>query len=196
MTSATASFYNRIAFMYPIIDVFLKPQKRNLVGEVNAYPPGRLLEIGVGTGSHLRNYRKHSIVGIDISQTMLNYALRNNPDNAILLQMDGESLIFGDETFDYVVLSHVLAVTANADRLLEEVQRVLAPGGTLFILNHFTPKNWVRYIDNGFALFSRRFHFRSAFRVEDLSTLKSFKLMKDASVCPLSYFRLLVYTKS
>ena len=60
------------------------------------------------------------------------------------MQMDGENLQFPDCYFDYVVLSHVITVVDDPEKLLEETYRVLKPNGKIFILNHFTPKNSVK----------------------------------------------------
>ncbi len=57
--------------LYPLVDVFLQPQKKRLFGEINRAPHGRLLEIGVGNGSHLKYYHRHEITGIDNSESML-----------------------------------------------------------------------------------------------------------------------------
>jgi phosphatidylethanolamine/phosphatidyl-N-methylethanolamine N-methyltransferase len=74
MSKRTVAFYNHLSFLYPLIDVFLKPQKRLLFNKVNNLPAGRLLEIGVGNGSHLRQYKKHQVIGIDTSAAMLDVA--------------------------------------------------------------------------------------------------------------------------
>jgi len=43
----------------------------------------------------------------------------------------GESLPYGDRTFDYVYCWNVLDHTRNADRILQEISRVLKPAGRL-----------------------------------------------------------------
>ena len=196
MSSSSASFYDGFAGFYPLVDIFLKPQKNVLIREINKHPPGHLLDVGVGNGTHLRRYRNHKIVGIDTSAGMLAYARRNNPGNASLCLMNGQSLTFQDNSFDYVVLSHVLAVAENPDQLLREVYRVVKTEGKVFILNHFTPDNWLGRVDRTFGLFSRCFHFRSAFFLEDLSAIKYFTQVKMIALGPFSYFKLLIFAKS
>ena len=192
MNNSTTSFYNEFAGLYPLVDVFLKPQKSVLIREINKHPPGDLLDIGVGNGSHLRHYENHNIVGIDTSAGMLDRAARNNPGHARLFLMNGESLTFQNNSFDYVVLSHVIAVSRHPDQLLREVHRILKPQGKVFILNHFTPDNWLGRVDKAFALISDRFHFRSAFFLEDISAIKRFTLVKETPLGPFSYFKLLI----
>ena len=178
------------------MDLFLKPQKRTLFQEINNLPYGQLLEIGVGNGHHLHLYKTHKITGIDTSLRMLAMARKQKSRRTELLHMNGEELLFGDRTFDYVVLSHVIAVVDNPEKLLEEIGRVLRPGGKIFILNHFTPGNWLRYIDYSLQLVSRAAHFKSVFFISRLAALKKFTLLKEISFGRHGYFKLLIYSKA
>jgi len=195
MNAPTESFYNKFSFFYPLVDVFLKPQKKVLFDEINLLPEGNLLEIGVGNGSHLRLYKKHRITGIDTSVAMLQIARGKSNRYIKLLKMNGEALQFDAGDFDYVVLSHVLAVADNPRQLLDEVARVLKPQGLVFILNHFTPDNWLRYIDYAFGAISKHLHFRSVFRIGDIPAIGKFSLLKEISFGPGAYFKLLIYRK-
>jgi phosphatidylethanolamine/phosphatidyl-N-methylethanolamine N-methyltransferase len=192
----TPTFYNRFVFFYPLVDFFLKPQKQALFNEINHLPEGNLLEIGVGNGAHLPLYRKHRITGIDTSSGMLKMASSRICNTDVqLLQMNGEALRFGDGQFDYVVLSHVLAVVDRPEQLLEEVCRVLKPNGCLFILNHFTPNNWLKHVDQAFGILSKSLHFQSVFYLRALTTLCRFTLVKEVRFGSASYFKLLIYQK-
>lgn len=126
------SFYNRFASLYPLVDIFLKPQKNALMREIDDLPHGDLLEIGVGNGAHLHQYTKHTVTAIDSSLAMLEVARKKHVANVKLMQMDGQALDFDDAQFDYVVLSHVIAVVANPEKLINEVFRVLKPSGKVF----------------------------------------------------------------
>ena len=196
MRYATATFYNCISFLYPVINYFIKGQRKVLIGEANKALPGKLLEIGIGNGSHLPLYTTHQITGIDISEAMLNKAKRFKNNNVKLLLMNGEHLSFPEACFDYVVIAHVLAVTKDPDQLLAQVYKVLKPGGKLFILNHFTPDNWLRYIDYAFQPLSSLFHFKSAFHLHKIKGLQRFSLIKQTGLGPGSYFKLLIFCKS
>lgn len=196
MSTQTTNFYNKFSVFYPVVDIFLKPQKRKLFNEINNLPYGKLLEIGVGNGTHLPLYKLHHITGIDTSFNMLQVARKQNLSNIELIQMNGETLFFEDQSFDYIVLSHTIAVVDHPEKLLEESYRVLKPDGKIFILNHFTPKNWLRLMDYSFHYFSKIFHFRSVFHVEQLKTLEKFRLEKEVSFGKFSYFKLLIYCKA
>jgi phosphatidylethanolamine/phosphatidyl-N-methylethanolamine N-methyltransferase len=113
-----------------------------------------------------------------------------------ILQMNGERLLFHDQTFDYVVLSHVIAVVDNPEKLLEEIHRVLKPNGKIFILNHFTPTNGIRHIDSAFQQISKLLHFKSVFHIDRLDTIRKFTRLREIGFGQLSYFKLLIYVKA
>jgi len=195
MSRQTDAFYNKFSCFYPIVDVFLRSQKKVLFNRINELPDGTLLEIGVGNGSHLHLYKKHHVTGIDTSAAMLDTARKNSNGKIELVEMNGESLLFADEQFDYVVLSHVIAVVDHPEQLLAEVWRVLKPGGQMFILNHFTPDNPLGYIDRAFQPLSKLLHFRSVFYIHQIKTIQKFALLEEVGFGLASYFKLLIYKK-
>ncbi len=169
--AAVAEFYNWVFSLYPLVDVFCSPGRLQLIGRINQLPAGRLLEIGVGPGRHLRHYERHHITAIDCSARMVSSSRRFSPASDIR-QMDGEALGFPDASFDYVALFHVLSTTADPARMLAESRRVLRPGGRLFVLNHETPKNAWRHLDRALMPLARRLHFRSWFRLGEISGIE------------------------
>lgn len=195
MSKQTDNFYNKFSIFYPLVDIFLKPQKRKLFEEINELPFGQLLEIGVGNGKHFQFYKTHKVIGIDTSSKMLEIAEKRSNENIELKLMNAESLLFQDQTFDYIVLSHVIAVVDNPEKILKESYRVLKPNGKIFILNHFTPKNWLKYLDIFFQIFAKKLHFKSVFYIDDLKSIKKFTLLNEICFGKFSYFKLLIYCK-
>ena len=195
MNDDTAKFYDKFYSYYPLLNIFLKPYKKRLFQEINKWESGKLLEIGVGDGSHFHLYETHDIIGIDTSVNMLERARGKIKGSMELYQMSGEDLRFESNTFDYIVLCHVISVVDNPERLLAECNRVLKQNGQIIILNHFTPKNWLRYIDKSFQFISNFFKFKSLFYLESLKTLSQFSLVSNISPSKLSYFRILIYAK-
>lgn len=193
---SNSKFYDRLTPLYPAIDLFLKPQKRKFLRTINAYPPGKLLEIGVGNGAHLKYYTKHEVIGVDTSKSMLARARKHQKDNIRLLQMNGEALSFPNGSFDYVILSHVIAVVEDPEKVLDEVYRVLKPNGKVFILNHFTPDNWLKWLDISFEKISELLHFKSVFRITGLVQIKKFILLRELNAGLFSYFKILIYEKN
>jgi phosphatidylethanolamine/phosphatidyl-N-methylethanolamine N-methyltransferase len=196
MNKASDKFYDRLSFLYPVVDIFMKPQKRKFFGMINNYPHGQLLEIGVGNGEHLKYYSTHNITGVDTSESMLARARRHQKENIQLIKMNGEALSFPNEMFDYVILSHVIAVVEDPEKVLEEAHRVLKPGGKVFILNHFTPDNWLKYVDKSLSRITKLLYFKSVFHISSLSKIEKFKLLSAFDAGMFSYFKILIYEKN
>lgn len=169
-----ARFYDRVGWLYPLVDRFCAPGRRRLIARINEEPPGRLLEVGVGPGAHLPLYRGHRITAIDCAERMVARSRCRLP-GAEIRTMDGEDLDFGDASFDYVAMFHVLSVTSRPARLLAEAHRVLRPGGRLFVLNHETPANAWRHVEKLCMPLAQRLCFRSWFRLEEIPGVERFR---------------------
>ncbi|RWW99566.1 class I SAM-dependent methyltransferase [Flavobacterium cerinum] len=194
MIKSSHKFYNALSFLYPVIDVFIGAHKKRLISHANALPGLNLLEIGVGNGSCLKLYKDKVITAIDSSEGMLAEAKIKNGEGVQFIQMDGEKLDFSDAAFDIAVMCHVLAVTSNPDRMLTEAFRVLKPKGYLLILNHFTPDNFIGFIDRGFKPFARLLKFRSEFYFKDLDT-SNYTIVNNLKCGKLGYFKLIILQK-
>jgi len=102
---------------------------------------GTVLEIGAGAGANFSKYNP-SIhwIGIEPNIFMHNYlkeeAQRQGFNNIELHQGTAENLPLGDRTVDVVVSTHVLCSVSDPDRSLQEILRVLKPGGKLVFLEH------------------------------------------------------------
>jgi ubiquinone/menaquinone biosynthesis C-methylase UbiE len=101
---------------------------------------GRVLEIGVGTGLSFPHYPADvQLVGIDASQPMLRRAERRAEElgrKVTLVQAPAEALPFEDGAFDTAVSLVVLCSVDDPTRALEELHRVLRPGGHLLFIEH------------------------------------------------------------
>jgi len=190
-------FYDNFAPVYAVIDIFLKPQKKVLINYVNSLPPGKLLEVGIGTGSHMPLYQNHIITGIDISPKSIEVASKRPKNTKLSLKiMNGEKMDFADGLFDYVVVSHVIAVTENPDKMVCECFRVLKRNGLLFILNHETPENEIRHVDKFFNRFSRYLKLTPYFKINSINAISSFKIVEEMYMGPFNYFKLVILKKS
>jgi len=93
-----------------------------------------VLEIGVGNGSHaqlLCQYAR-SFTGIDLTD----YAVKSTANRmrlfelkASILRMDAERMDFPDNRFDFIWSWGVIHHSSNTRQVLEEIRRVLKPGG-------------------------------------------------------------------
>jgi len=113
----------------------------------------KVLEVGCGYGrnlSRLYNNDFSNLIGIDISQRMINRGLRQYP-YLDLRKSSGYALPFPENAFDAVILVAVLTCIPEREkqqRLISEVLRVLQIGGVLYVhdcmLNH-DGRNTERY---------------------------------------------------
>lgn len=105
---------------------------------------GSVLEVGVGTGLALRHYdRRVSVTGVDYSAEMLDKArakvAAEGLQNVVALhRMDARTLDFPDESFDHVAAMHVISVVPEPEKVMSEIVRVVRPGGSIVIVNHFS----------------------------------------------------------
>ena len=98
---------------------------------------GLLLDIGCAAGAEFKPLlaRGFRIVGFDYAPEMIRLAQhRFGASPAVhLCRADAESLPFPDASFDHVVSLGVFEYLSTYDRGLEEIHRVLRPGGTAII---------------------------------------------------------------
>lgn len=102
---------------------------------------GRMLEVAVGTGRSLPFYRADTMItGFDLSPRMLELAGRRAAASGIQLaglrEGDAEALPFDDASFDTVVCALALCSIPTPQAAIEEMRRVLRPGGQLLLLDH------------------------------------------------------------
>lgn len=192
--SSNRTFYNRIAPFYSLIDAQLSRYKQPLINQLNALPSGDLLCLGVGFGKELKKLQKHRIIGIDHSEKMLAKAQKFNP-SITLKCMKAEQTTFKKETFDYIVLAHILSTGNQSEQMLTEADRLLKKNGKIFILNHFTPKNFLGLVDRIFQPISKIFHFQSAFYLASLPLKKSLKIADIESIGRWNYYQLITLIK-
>jgi len=130
-------------FIAPVYDILLYPFLRNIRHQVlkivTELKPERIIDVCCGTGSQLRLLKKHGFhgIGIDLSESMLRVAKKggNAPD---CLLRDATATDFDSEIFDLAMITFALHETAwgNAHAILNEVNRILRPGGHIMIVDY------------------------------------------------------------
>ena len=189
-------FYNNIAPLYVFIDFFLRHKKGAMQVYLDKKTSGKILVIGIGGGHGMSSIYNHEITGIDISNKMLDRARKNKKLSTVSLHlMDGEQLSFQEELFDFVVIQHVLSVTSSPNKLLKESHRVLKKGGEVIILNHFTPLNFLRFVDKFFNVISKWFCFSSNFVIEKVLADIPFHVSSVNDIGMFSYYKLIILKK-
>ena len=117
-------------------------------------PGQRVLDLAGGTGDmamllHPRLEGRGEIVVADINAGMLDVARTRLLDrgltaNLSFVRCDAEFMPFGEGFFDRAVMAFGLRNITDKRRALEEVHRVLKPGGRLVILEFSKPARWLR----------------------------------------------------
>lgn len=144
-TDATLKRYNRIAPLYDALEApvelvysaWRKRAWRRIQGP-------KTLEVGVGTG---KNFPYHTsdldVTGIDLSDRMITRARRKAASLNIdpsLHQMDAQRMDFTDNSFDCAVATFVFCSVPDPILGLQEMARVVNPGGRIVLLEHVRSK--------------------------------------------------------
>jgi len=98
-----------------------------------------VLEIGAGIGTDLAQFARHGAVvtDLDLSLGHLEHARANFKARGLqgtFRQGDGETLPFADNSFDVVYSNGVIHHTPNTQDVVNEIYRVLKPGGKAIIM--------------------------------------------------------------
>jgi phosphatidylethanolamine/phosphatidyl-N-methylethanolamine N-methyltransferase len=150
---ASAAPYSRWAPVYDLIfDLPFHPGRSAAarVAAAAAGKDGEVLVVGVGTGLELGLLPKTlRITGIDLSAPMLNKARERVAKEALgqvkaLHIMDAAALEFADAQFDVALAPYVMSVVPAPARVLDEMWRVLRPGGQMVLMNHFSAERGLR----------------------------------------------------
>lgn len=202
--AAIVAAYARWAPIYdPIFGVITARAIRATAREVNALPPGDLLEVGVGTGIALPHYRpEHTVTGIDLSPDMLKRARNRVADrglhNVVLLaEMDASDLNFADGSFGIAVAMFVMTVVPDPRQVLAEMVRVVRPGGRIVIVNHFSAEAGLRAsIERWLSRFSASLGWHPEFALATLLGRPDMALLGQRSLFPFGLYTLLVFERT
>jgi phosphatidylethanolamine/phosphatidyl-N-methylethanolamine N-methyltransferase len=167
---------------------------------------GRILEVGVGTGISLPDYARHNrLIGVDISLPMLRKAQQRVTTERLthvqgLSVMDATRLAFPDATFDVVVAQYVITAVPHPEETLDELARVLKPGGEIVLVNHIGAETgFRRAFEQGFAPLARRLGWRPEFPWGRLAAWADrrpeIRVVERSPMPPLGHFSLIRFAK-
>jgi len=102
--------------------------------DFDGYRGRSVLDVGCGAGVDLARFAKGGaeVTGVDVSPSAIDLARTNFAQQGLRGRFevaDGERLPFADDTFDLVFAHGVVQYTAQPQRLVDECQRVVKPGG-------------------------------------------------------------------
>ena len=126
------------------IDVKWRKKVVAIIGKNN---PKQILDIATGTGDlalMMSTLNPDKIIGLDISAGMLEVgkqkiAKANLTDKIEMIVGDSENMPFKDNSFDAITVSFGVRNFANLNKGLQEIKRVLKPGGTFVVLETSVP---------------------------------------------------------
>ena len=146
------SFFSSLLYdkvMASTEDACLKKWRKELLESVH----GSVLEIGAGTGASIEFY-SDKVQRLELSEpdknmlAQLKTKLATSQINNVSVSIaSAEALEADDNTFDFVISSLVCCSVTHLDSALDEIKRVLKPGGSLVFLEHIgAPVNTKRRI--------------------------------------------------
>jgi SAM-dependent methyltransferase len=104
----------------------------------------RLLEIGSGGGGHSALFRKYgaNVTAVDITPERVTSTAKKlgildectETGSGVAFLADAESLPFAADSFDIVYSNGVLHHSENTEKCIEEILRVLKPGGNAIVM--------------------------------------------------------------
>ena len=140
-----------------------KRWKKNILALAKKLKPKNALDIATGTADiaiNLGSISDCKVVGVDISQQMLNVGRRKitklKLDEFVRLEKgDAENLNFKDNYFDLVTIGFGVRNFQDLEKGLKESFRVLNKDGTLIILETSVPEN--RIMKLFYSIFTRTY---------------------------------------
>ena len=134
--------YARWAPIYDFVFAAIMAPGRRAAAAAASRNKGLVLDVGVGTGLELPMFSPTTrLVGVDLSEPMLHrarnrVAAQNLANVEGLVKMDATNLAFPDASFDCAVAPYVLTVVPDPHATLDELARVVKPGGEIVLVNH------------------------------------------------------------
>ena len=121
--------------------------RKKVVDFVTKTNPDKVLDIATGTGDlaiSIAQAGAKNVVGLDLSEGMLSVGRKkikeaNLEEEIKMIQGDSEALPFSDNSFDAITVAFGVRNFENLEKGLEEILRVLKPGGIFVILETSVP---------------------------------------------------------
>lgn len=156
--------------------------------------PGRVLINGIGTGLDLPLLpARHHYVGLDLTAAMLRRSQpRARELDFLPVQGDSLRLPFASASFDHAILHLILAVVPDPAACLQEVARVIRPGGSVLIFDKFLRRGQRAPLRRLFNPLLRRVATRLDVVFEDvLDQAPDLRLASDRPALASGWFRLI-----
>jgi len=119
-----------------------------MVDHIVPATPGTILDVASGTAGVAIQLARRSpqskVVGLDLTESMLRRGLRNVVDAGLISRVavtvgQAERLPFPDAVFDAMTFTYLLRYVTDPQATLQELSRVVRPGGTVASLEFHVP---------------------------------------------------------
>lgn len=150
-----AQMFNNISAKYDFLNHFLSLGidilwRKKAIKMLSEHQPKEILDIATGTGDFAIEalaLNPNKVIGVDISEGMLEVGrkklTKKKLDERISLVLgDSEGLAFADNNFDAVIVAFGVRNFENLKKGLEDMYRVLKPGGKVVILEFSKPTSF------------------------------------------------------
>ena len=109
------------------------------VVDFSKYAGKEMLEVGCGVGIEAVRFAQAGVkvTGIDLAQTSIDLAKKNFQLRSLegnFQVMNGEAMDFADNSFDLVYVHGVIQYTASAQKMIDELRRVVRPDGEVIMM--------------------------------------------------------------
>jgi len=146
---------------------------RQVAGKLTlrGFKDGHVLDVGCGFGATAivvaQAFPQSTVVGIDLSDALLDLAIQETQaaglDHRVTFKTaDVQEIPYDDDSFDALINLQMLHIVEDPVAMLDEMERVLAPDGVLFMAD--IRRSWVGLFDKVF---------RSALTVDEADALVS-----------------------
>lgn len=149
-----ASMFNNISGTYDFLNHFLsigidRIWRKMAIKELIKHKPSYILDVATGTGDFafeaINILKPKKVIGVDISSGMLAIAdqkiIKRKMQDVFEVQLgDSEQLLFDNDSFDAVTVAFGVRNFEDLEKGLNDMLRVLKPGGKAVILEFSKPR--------------------------------------------------------
>lgn len=153
--SQVALMFDNIAWRYDFLNHFLslgidRLWRKKAINKLREASPQRILDVATGTGDLAIAALKldpKEVIGVDIAENMLDQGRKKihrlaDKGRVSLIYGDAEALRFNDGSFDAITCAFGVRNFGNLHKGLQEMHRVMQPGGKVAILEFSRPKHF------------------------------------------------------
>ena len=138
--------FDALAPFYDVVAAPFSSVRGRVVNFTKAQKGSKILDVATGTGQQAFAFAKkgYEVMGIDISEAMLNVAKKKNKYKNVKFEVaDATNLRFKDNSFDVSTISFALhdMPLSIREKVLGEMVRVTKPQGIIVIADYNLPEN-------------------------------------------------------